>query len=288
MADKTNLEFQEENSELKERLSMLARNFDKLSEEYKSLQIELVIEKEKKCKKCEKSLEKERDLKKHTDKQRPPTRMFECDKCNKEFDREWKMHAHLKTHKKYECDQCDKSFDYQDIKKKHVLIVHENTKLYCHFFNNDKTCPYDERCVFLHEVSKFCRYGEMCERELCMYRHGKIQEISERMHSPSDHDNVIDVSDAISDSGDVEEETEHDLDEMNENEKTFNNPSQENKTPSENIYKYKCERCDFKAATKNDFDSHKKEVHNWCTICFSSFSSQERLKKHSIKKHKSK
>ena len=88
MVDKTNKEFQEENSELKERLSMLATNFDKLSEEHKSLQIELVIEKEKKCKNCEKSVQKGNDLKKHNDDHRSSSRIFKCDKCNKEFDRE--------------------------------------------------------------------------------------------------------------------------------------------------------------------------------------------------------
>ena len=36
---------------------------------------------------------------------------------------------------------------------------------------NKKTCPYDEECVFLHEDSKLCRYGENCERTYCMFKH---------------------------------------------------------------------------------------------------------------------
>ena len=47
--------------------------------------------------------------------------------------------------------------------KKHVLIAHENVKLYCHFYNNEKTFPFDKECVFLHEDSKFCKYDSICQ-----------------------------------------------------------------------------------------------------------------------------
>ena len=53
----------------------------------------------------------------------------------------WKMRAHEKKHKKYQCDKCDRSFEYQYIFKKHKLVNHEDTKLYCHFFNNKKLVP---------------------------------------------------------------------------------------------------------------------------------------------------
>ena len=48
------------------------------------------------------------------------------------------MRAHEKTHEKYQFEKCDKSFKYLDIKKKQVVINHENTILYCHFYNNKK------------------------------------------------------------------------------------------------------------------------------------------------------
>ena len=71
------------------------------------------------------------------------------------------------------CEKCEKSFANSDIQKKHVLITPENVKLYCHFFNNEKTCPFADKCIFLHKDSKFCRYDEMCERDLCMFKHKK-------------------------------------------------------------------------------------------------------------------
>ena len=76
------------------------------------------------------------------------TKVFKCDHCDKEFNEKWKMSAHVKKHEKYECEQCDRTFKYLDIKKKHILVSHENVKLYCHFFNNERTCPFDESCIF--------------------------------------------------------------------------------------------------------------------------------------------
>jgi hypothetical protein len=44
--------------------------------------------------------------------------VFKVDECAKEFNEEWMMSAHLKTHKKYKCEKCDKSVKYLYIKKK--------------------------------------------------------------------------------------------------------------------------------------------------------------------------
>ena len=33
------------------------------------------------------------------------TEIFKCGECEKEFNEEWKLSAHIKTHKKYQCDQ---------------------------------------------------------------------------------------------------------------------------------------------------------------------------------------
>ena len=65
---------------------------------------------------------------------------------------------------------------------------------------------------------------------------------------------------------------------------TISNPSQVDKNTLEtNI---KCEKGDFETNRKSIMIKHKKETHNWCPLCFSSFTSQEKLKKQDMKIHK--
>ena len=47
-----------------------------------------------------------------------------------------------------------------------MRATHEGLRIFCHFFNNNKTCPFNNGCVFIHEDS------EVCERRKCMYKHG--------------------------------------------------------------------------------------------------------------------
>jgi hypothetical protein len=229
MAVKTKKEVQAENSELRERLNMVQTNFDKLSNEHKILKAELITEKEKhnRCTNCDKILESGKVLK--NPKKKSSTGEFKCDQCKKEFDQEWKMNAHERKHKRYQCDRCDESFEYQDILRKHKLVSHENTKLYCHFYNNEKTCPYDERCIFLHEDSTFCKYDPNCERDFCMFKHRITQEEQENIESYDVNNEVVDIIDIESVSGEAVEELENEESEMCPNEsvnKTFHNPSQ--------------------------------------------------------------
>jgi uncharacterized Zn-finger protein len=100
---------------------------------------------------------------------------------------------------------------------------------------------------------------------------------------------VIAIIEAESDCGEVmeeiddETEIENVADEMNENDnesvnKTFLNPSQADMISNEKVFK--CLQCDFETTTKGDIVEHKRESHNWCSFCFSTFSSQEILKDH--------
>ena len=50
--------------------------------------------------------------------------------------------------------------------------MHEGLTIFCHFFNNNKTCPFNNGCVFVHEDSEVCKYDTVCERRNCMYKHG--------------------------------------------------------------------------------------------------------------------
>ena len=62
--------------------------------------------------------------------------------------------------------------------------------------------------------------------------------------------------------------------------KTFVNPSQD---LSEQMFK--CENCEYEAARKSDVLQHKIASHNWCSFCYCSFVTQERLKLHISKRH---
>ena len=97
---------------------------------------------------------------------------------------------------------------------------------------------------------------------------------------------IIDAVETISESGVDEEDfvNEDSEDEINVNEKTFNNPSQTDNKLSEQTFK--CEKCDFKAERKFDLNNHKEENHYWCSFCFSSYKSKEILKQHIKTKHK--
>ena len=153
---------------------------------------------------------------------------------------------------------------------KHQQIAHENVKLYCHFFNNLKNCPFKEECVFLHEVSKQCKFSIECERQMCMFRHDIFEEIIEKNVVNADQSEILDVNDE-----DEDETIDHESEISN---KTFNNPSQVDKSSSDKLFK--CEICDFASAMKDTIENHKELIHNWCTQCDASFSSQKKLKCH--------
>ena len=148
-------------------------------------------------------------------------------------------------------------------------------KLYCHYFNNKKTCPYEEECVFLHEDAKNCKYGMECERLLCMFKHEFNPESI-----------TIMTEEIVEDILTVDEPSETiDHDNVNFN-STFTNPSQVDKISNEE--KFKCEKCDFAFARKSDINNHKMTNHNWCSKCYSSFDTQENLQNHIQSMHKKK
>ena len=94
------------------------------------------------------------------------------------------MNAHKKTYIKHVCDECDELFKFEDILEKHKAIHHGDLKIYCNYFNNELECLNGEKCVFLHEDSDICNYGEACERNFCMYKH-KVK-----------YDAIIEIEDA--------------------------------------------------------------------------------------------
>ena len=87
--------------------------------------------------------------------------------------------------------------------QKHIQATHDDVTIFCHYFNNQKDCPYDDECVFVHEESAICKFGNGCERLLCMFKH-EIDKSEEDDDSESD-DNSDDSDDDGSEEIDVEE-----------------------------------------------------------------------------------
>jgi hypothetical protein len=205
---------------------------------------------------------------------------------------------------------CEKTFKYLDVKTKHVQIKHQNAKFYCHYFNNMKTCPYEDECVFLHEPSKLCKYGDECERTLCMFRHENTDNkvsVSELNKNADDgkvnhcDEVVIDNPNEATEEKNInEEENENETETVNEEQlskiinvdendelddqenmvtnSTFINPSQFEHSSRGTFFK--CDICDFVTARQTFIKDHKELTHNWCSLCFSSFKTQEKMKKH--------
>ena len=67
-----------------------------------------------KCNECGENFRNVRDLKQHV-KKHNLVEHIESEKCERMFDEEWKMKAHLRTHKLHSCENCEKTFMNQDI-----------------------------------------------------------------------------------------------------------------------------------------------------------------------------
>ena len=66
--------------------------------------------------------------------------------------------------------------------------------------------------------------------------------------------------------------------------RTFQNPSQTNKSKNDNkaveAPTYECDMCEFKSVWKYEIRDHKGKIHNWCYLCYSIFENQMKLETH--------
>ena len=83
----------------------------------------------------------------------------------------------------YKCEVCEKEFYLEWRYKKHKTVHTEDGK-YCHYYNNGKTCPYEEiGCMYLHAEAQLCLF-KPCRNSMCQFRHDEeIETIDEEIES---------------------------------------------------------------------------------------------------------
>ena len=168
----------------------------------------------------------------------------------RKFEQETQLEKHKLTHKKYECLDCDRIFKHEAILERHKQAAHEDITLYCHYFNNEKDCPYEDECIFVHEESKVCMFGTECERRLCMFRHEGRNGDEEESDDESDNEDTDDDT--------MEVDVEEIKPVLEKLEEAF-------KKLSVNLKKYfgplRCDSCDFEAKNENGLTMHKRAKH---------------------------
>ena len=109
------------------------------------------------------------------------------------------------------------------------------TNKYCHYYNNQKTCPFELlRCKFKHEESPLCKFKN-CFNPLCQFKH-EVDIIEEN----DADDDIENVSEYIKDIDKLvnEYETERNLDQMESS--SFKTSTPKNKTE---MKRNECEDC---------------------------------------------
>ena len=93
-------DLKKQHDDLKEAFEALSKKYDKVLNE------NVVKEALTKCNECGENFSNVRDLKNHV-KKHIQVEPIKCEKCERMFDKEWKMKAHLRTHKLHSCGSCN-------------------------------------------------------------------------------------------------------------------------------------------------------------------------------------
>ena len=110
-----------------------------------------------------------------------PVPRIKCKFCDDRFDKNSELEVHIKTHHNigdtFECEQCGKNFVLKWRLQKHQGIHKEGKIKKCHYFNNQKNCPFEELgCMFEHSFSGICKYKDKCTKILCPFQHNNKEE----------------------------------------------------------------------------------------------------------------
>ena len=147
----------------------------------------------------------------------------------------------------YECNECEKKFILMWRLKKHQHI-HSKTNAVknCHYFNNQKECPFEQiGCMFKHEHSHQCKFQRNCRNLLCQFKHENLIDIFEK---DSDN-NTPDEKDKSRDITWCEVcEYNYDSEELEDHENDYHNTS----------FFQKCSQCNSKVNNDSQIIRHRK------------------------------
>ena len=112
---------------------------------------------------------------------------------------------HGETKKEYKCSKCDQQFYLRWRFDKHSKVHDEDAK-FCHYYNNDKNCPFEEfGCAFKHQVAPECLFKNKCRKKMCQYKHKSgvtKTNFLNTLHPNEKHSEVTDDSDNIDENSD--------------------------------------------------------------------------------------
>ena len=126
------------------------------------------------CKNCDKTFDSKKNLKVYQKALHPQN--IKCKLCEETFDKNSDLEVHIKTcheeSESHECEDCGKRFALQWRLRKHKENHGRIGTKNCHYYNNEKACPYESiGCMFNHVLSEMCIYGKKCLNKLCSYQH---------------------------------------------------------------------------------------------------------------------
>ena len=111
--------------------------------------------------------------------------------------------------------------------------------------------------VFLHENSGCCRYGALCERKYCMYKHDDDKCDKELVNERNESEDC--------------------------GNRTFQKPSQIDKILSDETFQ--CDWCDFISERKSNLEKHQEISKIWCSFCSDSWGCEDNLNIHMEMEH---
>ena len=132
-----------------------------------------------KCKICDNSFTSKKNLKKHNLEKHK--QHIKCTSCSETFEKNCNLEMHIKqnhvSEETFRCDVCEKDFSLKWRMIKHQEIHSNQSTRKCHYFNNDKCCPFEEiGCMFNHSYSGNCFFGMKCRKVLCPFQHKRTDE----------------------------------------------------------------------------------------------------------------